>query len=74
VADQIQLRPAPATSGPLLVFDELHKYSKWTRFLKGFYDTYADAARIVVTGRPDWMSSSAAETASWAATSPRMHL
>ncbi|MEN8236782.1 MAG: AAA family ATPase [Pseudomonadota bacterium] len=35
---------------PLVVFDELHKYSQWKTFLKGFYDLYADRVRIVVTG------------------------
>lgn len=25
---------------PFVVFDELHKYSKWKRFLKGFFDIY----------------------------------
>lgn len=32
------------------VFDELHKFAKWKSFLKGFYDTYADRARVLVTG------------------------
>jgi hypothetical protein len=35
---------------PTLLFDELHKYPRWKQFLKGFFDTYADRARIVVTG------------------------
>lgn len=25
---------------PILVFDEIHKYKYWKRFLKGFFDTY----------------------------------
>ena len=25
---------------PILVFDEIHKYRNWKRFLKGFFDTY----------------------------------
>jgi predicted AAA+ superfamily ATPase len=32
------------------LFDEVHKYSRWKQFLKGFFDTYADRVRIVVTG------------------------
>jgi hypothetical protein len=32
------------------VFDELHKFSRWKAFLKGFYDTYSDASRVMVTG------------------------
>ncbi|MFY9344359.1 MAG: AAA family ATPase [Planctomycetota bacterium] len=35
---------------PLVVFDELHKHRKWKQFLKGFFDGFADRARIAVTG------------------------
>jgi len=35
---------------PLLVLDEVHKYRRWKNFMKGFFDTYADAARVLVTG------------------------
>lgn len=35
---------------PVIVFDELHKYSRWKGFLKGFFDTYEDRTKIVVTG------------------------
>jgi uncharacterized protein len=36
---------------PLIaVFDELHKFPRWKSFLKGFYDTYADSVRLLVTG------------------------
>lgn len=35
---------------PVLVFDEIHKYRFWKRFLKGFFDRYEDKARIIVTG------------------------
>jgi len=40
------LRAAP----PVVGFDELHKFGRWKAFLKGFFDTYADRVRIVVTG------------------------
>jgi predicted AAA+ superfamily ATPase len=33
-----------------LVFDELHRYGRWKTFLKGFFDTYEQRARIVITG------------------------
>jgi hypothetical protein len=33
-----------------IVFDELHKYKRWKQFLKGFFDTYEDRVRIMVTG------------------------
>ena len=35
---------------PLCVFDELHKYRGWRDFTKGFFDEYADASRVLVTG------------------------
>lgn len=35
---------------PTVLFDELHKYPRWKQFLKGFFDTYADQVRILVTG------------------------
>ena len=41
-----QLRTEP----PLVLFDELHKFGRWKQFLKGFFDTYGDRARVVVTG------------------------
>lgn len=34
----------------LVVFDELHKYSRWRNFLKGLYDTHGRALHILVTG------------------------
>ncbi|MCX5682459.1 MAG: AAA family ATPase [Planctomycetota bacterium] len=41
-----RLRETP----PVGTFDELHKFRKWKSFLKGFYDTYADSVRVLVTG------------------------
>jgi predicted AAA+ superfamily ATPase len=35
---------------PVLVIDEFHKHPKWKNLLKGFYDTYGDDVRILVTG------------------------
>ena len=35
---------------PVIVFDEIHKYSRWKRFLKGFFDTYESRCRVLVTG------------------------
>ncbi|GMR18635.1 MAG: ATP-binding protein [Gammaproteobacteria bacterium] len=37
-------------STPVLLFDELHKYPRWKQFLKGFFDTYVDQVRVMVTG------------------------
>lgn len=39
-----------AQKPPVVIFDELHKYPRWKQFLKGFFDTYADQLRIIVTG------------------------
>lgn len=35
-----------------IVFDELHKFPQWKRFLKGFFDAYADNGKlkVAVTG------------------------
>jgi len=35
---------------PLIVFDEIHHYPKWRQFLKGYFDTYGDSSRTLVTG------------------------
>lgn len=34
----------------LVVFDELHKYSRWRNFLKGLYDAHQSALHVLVTG------------------------
>ena len=34
----------------LVVFDELHKYSRWRNFLKGLYDAHGKALHVLVTG------------------------
>lgn len=38
------------SSRPVALFDELHKFSKWKQFLKGFFDTYAEQVRLLITG------------------------
>jgi len=35
---------------PIIIFDEIHKYPNWKRFLKGFFDTYEKKCRMIVTG------------------------
>lgn len=35
---------------PTLLFDELHKFPRWKSFLKGFFDSYSERVRILVTG------------------------
>jgi uncharacterized protein len=34
----------------LVILDEIHKYGKWKQFLKGFFDSFGDTLRILVTG------------------------
>ena len=34
---------------PLVVFDEIHHYPKWRPFLKGYFDTYGEDSRTLVT-------------------------
>ena len=41
---------SPSKHTPIIVFDEIHKYSKWKNFLKGFFDTYKGRVNIIVTG------------------------
>ncbi len=35
---------------PRIVLDEIHKYPRWKRFLKGFFDEHAGSLQILVTG------------------------
>jgi len=35
---------------PLLIFDELHKYRIWKRYLKGIFDKEKDVRKVLVTG------------------------
>lgn len=41
---------APRAELPVVTFDEIHHYSGWKRFLKGFFDVYGQKVRILVTG------------------------
>ena len=35
---------------PVATLDELHKYTKWKSLLKGFFDSYGDRVRLIITG------------------------
>ena len=37
-------------SGKVVAFDEIHRYSKWKTFLKGFFDIYENCAKVIATG------------------------
>jgi hypothetical protein len=49
IADRLGLRRARARS-PIVVLDELHRFGRWKRLLKGLYDAHGRDARFVVTG------------------------
>jgi len=49
IAEALHLDVLRAKS-PVATLDELHKYSKWKSLLKGFFDSYGDRVRLIVTG------------------------
>ena len=49
LGNQLQIERARVQK-PIIVFDEIHKYSKWKIFLKGFFDLYKGKVHIIVTG------------------------
>lgn len=38
------------SSKPLIIFDEIHKYSDWKNYLKGIFDRHGDDYQFLVTG------------------------
>ncbi|MBF0492809.1 MAG: ATP-binding protein [Deltaproteobacteria bacterium] len=40
----------PSAKQPLVVFDEIHKYSRWKNFLKGVYDRFYPEVDFLITG------------------------
>lgn len=49
IAEEIGLSTLKSTM-PILVLDEFHKFKSWKNFLKGFFDTYQNQLRIIITG------------------------
>lgn len=49
IAETMELESLSETR-PVVVFDEIHKYTNWKIFLKGFYDRYSKQVHILVTG------------------------
>ena len=49
VAEELGLN-ALRDQPPIITFDEIHKYSRWKNWLKGFFDMHADQCRVLVTG------------------------
>ena len=50
ITSSIGLEVLAAGQTTLCVFDELHRYSKWRQFLKGFFDMYQIKTKTLVTG------------------------
>jgi len=49
--DDFWQRKEPPTNAPVrLALDEIHKFPRWKRFLKGLYDGHRDTLQILVTG------------------------
>jgi len=40
----------PRAKMPVVTFDELHHFTKWKMFLKGFFDSYWKRVKVLVTG------------------------
>src|SRR5215831_4387083 len=49
IAEALHLDVLQAKS-PVATLDELHKYTKWKSLLKGFFDSYGDRVRLIITG------------------------
>jgi predicted AAA+ superfamily ATPase len=47
---QAQLPTRAAGARPRLLLDEIHKYPRWKRLLKGFFDEHGGTLEIMVTG------------------------
>ncbi len=39
-----------SAKAPVVLLDELHKFSRWKTLLKGFFDSYSERVKILVTG------------------------
>lgn len=47
---KLQNAPRLGKRPPITVLDEMHKFKGWKNYLKGFFDQFKEATRIVVTG------------------------
>lgn len=50
LAEKLGVAVPRAGEMPVIAFDEIHRYSKWKTFLKGFFDTFEKNCKIVATG------------------------
>ncbi|MEW6511376.1 MAG: ATP-binding protein [Bacteroidota bacterium] len=45
-----RIGPLPQKGRPRIVLDEIHKYPRWKRFVKGLFDEHGGSVQIIVTG------------------------
>jgi len=45
-----ELRPKSHAGKPLVVLDEIHRYPRWKRYIKGLWDTRSKQVDLLVTG------------------------
>ena len=50
VAEKFGVAAPTAGVMPVVAFDEIHRYSKWKTFLKGFFDSFERNCRVIATG------------------------
>ncbi len=50
IKDHLGLGSKLQDSHPIIVFDEIHHYTRWKTFLKGFFDTLESETQIIATG------------------------
>jgi predicted AAA+ superfamily ATPase len=50
IAATIGIQPVLGQKQALIIFDELHKFGQWKQFIKGFFDTYEEIVKIIITG------------------------
>lgn len=43
-------RPKTSAGKPLIVLDEIHKFPRWKKYVKGLWDTRGDKFDVIVTG------------------------
>lgn len=48
--DRTRILEKEFKKSPLLIFDEIHKYTRWRNYLKGIYDKIGKQQKILVTG------------------------
>lgn len=50
IAEKLGLGSRMSESKPIVAFDEIHRYSRWKTFIKGFFDSYERDVKVMATG------------------------